>query len=103
MSAAASPTTAVGWPGATAAIRAPQARVPAEHPDRRIAELCTPHQMFLRIDPTHELPLVVETEHGIVARFACEGDAAIFVSRDHKTLPGEIVLGMIELRKARGK
>ena len=44
--------------------------------------------LFLRFDPTHELPHVVETDRGkIKARFECLGDLAIFTSPDRQTLP----------------
>jgi hypothetical protein len=52
----------------------------------------TKGQRFLRYDATHELPIVVETEAGkIIARFACEGDCALFVSADRYTLPADFI------------
>lgn len=59
---------------------------------RRPAEPTTMVQFMLRINDTHELPLVVETPKGrIIARFARAGDLAIFVSKDRKTLPARFV------------
>ena len=67
--------------------------VAADHPDRRLAQPATMVQMFLRFDPTHELPLLVESAEGKpIARFALAGDLAIFVSADRKTLPADFVL-----------
>lgn len=49
--------------------------------------------LFLRIDATHELPIVVEDGRGrTIARFARTGDAAIFAARDHQSLPAEFLL-----------
>lgn len=49
--------------------------------------------LFLRIDATHELPIVVEDGRGhTIARFARSGDAAIFAARDHQSLPAEFLL-----------
>jgi hypothetical protein len=69
--------------------------VAADHPDRRLAAPATMAALMLRVDPTHELPIVVETEHGLlVARFRLAGDAAIFASVDRKTLPAPIVTAL---------
>ena len=68
------------------------ARVPADAEPRRLGAPATMSPLFLRFDPTSELPHIVETEDGKPkARFACAGDLAIFASRDHKTLPVEYV------------
>ena len=67
--------------------------VAADAQPRRLGAPATMGQTFLRFDPTHELPHVVETEAGrIVARFEKAGDLAIFVSADHQTLPAAYVL-----------
>lgn len=66
--------------------------VAADHPDRRLAAPATMAPLMLRLDPAHELPIVVETDRGfLVARFRLPGDAAIFASVDRKTLPIEII------------
>ena len=66
--------------------------VAADFLDRRLAKLTTMEALFLRVDSTHELPIVVETESGrVIARFARDGDCASFVSRDRNTLPAPII------------
>lgn len=66
--------------------------------ERVVAAPVTMAPMFLRYDPTHELPHVVEDERGrTLARFKHPGDLAIFVSRDHQTLPRRYV-ALIEAR-----
>lgn len=68
-----------------------------EHPDRHIAAPATMAKLVLRHDPTHELPIVVETERGnVVARFALPGDAAIFCAKDRKTLPEPFMRRLLE-------
>lgn len=82
------------WPGANTPVANKEIRrvVAADAPDRRIGMLSTMGQQFLRFDPTHELPLIVETEEGrIIARFARDGDLAGFISKDG-TLPAEFAL-----------
>lgn len=67
--------------GGVSAVAAPALTrlVAADHPDRRIAEPSTMGALLLRIDPTHELPIVIATEDGqTVARFSRPGDAAFF-------------------------
>lgn len=67
--------------------------VAADAEPRRIAQPVTMAQLFLRLDRTHDLPIVVELDNGkIVARFALPGDAAIFLARDRRTLPEAFVL-----------
>ncbi len=69
--------------------------VAADAQPRRLAAPVTMAQLFLRLDATHELPHVVETETGrIVARFEKAGDVALFIGgeADRKTLPAEYVM-----------
>jgi hypothetical protein len=63
--------------------------VAADDPDRRLAQPATLAQPFLRFDPTHELPHVVETASGeTIARFRLPGDVALFIgAADRQTLP----------------
>lgn len=81
----------------TAAPR-PAARpsVAAEATPRRLPLHATMAQTFLRFDPTHELPHIVETANGhIVARFEKDADLAWFISRgktERPTLPEAYVL-----------
>lgn len=66
--------------------------IAADAEPRSRARVYTKAQRFLRFDPTHELPIVIETEAGrIIARFACDGDAALFVAEDRHTLPTDFV------------
>lgn len=65
--------------------------VAADAEPRRLALHATMGQLFLRFDPTHELPHVVELTDGrIVARFEKDADLAWFISRgktERPTLP----------------
>ena len=69
----------------------PLARRPSIEADaepRRLALHATMGQLFLRFDPTHELPHVVELTDGrIVARFEKDADLAWFISRDKTERP----------------
>ena len=70
--------------------------VAADDPDRRLAQPATLAQPFLRFDPTHELPHVVETATGeTIARFRLPGDVALYLGRekdDRRFLPAAYVL-----------
>lgn len=70
--------------------------VAADATPRRLPLHATMAQTFLRFDPTHELPHIVETANGhIVARFEKDADLAWFISRgktDRPTLPQDYVL-----------
>lgn len=86
-----SDTTARAWPGANTPVANRDIRrvVAADAPDRHVARLSTMGQLYLRHDPTHELPFIVETESGyVVARFARDGDLAGFIGKDG-TLPAD--------------
>lgn len=65
--------------------------VAADDSPRRLALHATMTQLFLRFDPTHELPHIVETAKGhVVARFEKDADLAWFISRgktERPTLP----------------
>lgn len=59
---------------------------------RRRAEPASLVQFMLRYDPTHELPHVVESPHGlIIARFRQLGDLSVLVSKDKRTLPASYI------------
>lgn len=90
----------------TAATRMPADRPPAmvdrtenwiaiDHPDQLLAQPATMGQVFVRVDPSHELPIVVAVQVGqqlqVRARFALPGDCSMTFSRDPKTLPAAIV------------
>lgn len=66
-----------------------------DHPDRLIAQPATMGSVFVRIDPSHELPIVVAVQVGqqlqVRARFALPGDCSMTFSRDPKTLPEAIM------------
>lgn len=74
--------------------------VAVDHPDRRLAPEPTEGAVFLRIDRTHEQPLVaakvVDGRERILARFSNAGDAARLYSPDGKTLPAAIVLQLAQ-------
>lgn len=71
--------------------------IAADATPRREATPATMAPMFLRCDASHELPIVVEDDKGRpLARFARAGDAAIFASRDHKTLPVEFLIRLMD-------
>ncbi|WP_425065585.1 hypothetical protein [Reyranella sp.] len=65
--------------------------VAADAPERRLPLHATMVPVFLRFDPTHDLPHIVETEKGhIIARFEKDADLAWFIRRkndDRTTLP----------------
>ncbi len=74
-----------------------QRMIAADHPDRLVAEPATMAASFLRLEPGTPLPIVVETANGqVIARFAHAGDAAIFASRDRRTLPAAIVRELLK-------
>ncbi len=92
-------TAAQAWPGANTPVANKviyHPHVAADAADRRIAALSTMEKLFVRLDVTHELPFVVETESGrIVARFARDGDLAGFISKDG-TIPTTLALQIKE-------
>lgn len=65
--------------------------IEADAEPRRLALHATMTQLFLRFDPTHDLPHVLETVTGkIVARFEKDADLAWFICRgktERPTLP----------------
>lgn len=73
--------------------------VAADATPRRPAEPATMVPLFLRLDPTHELPIVVEDASGRPrARFAVAGDAAIFVSPDRQSLPVAFLIRLLDAK-----
>jgi hypothetical protein len=65
--------------------------IEADAEPRRLPLHATMVPVFLRFDPTHDLPHIVETEKGhIIARFEKDADLAWFIRRkndDRTTLP----------------
>lgn len=90
-------TATHAWPGANTPVANKAAgRIAADEPDQRIAEHSTLERCFLRLDRTHELPLVVETESGrTIARFARNGDLARFLNKNG-TIPASLALQIKE-------
>lgn len=72
--------------------------VALDHPSQQIVEVGAGLPRFIRVDATHELPLIVSDAGGrVLARFASPGEAALYIETDRirgfwpVTLPAPIV------------
>lgn len=80
---------------ASSPVDASESWIAIDHPDQLIAQPATMGEVFVRVDLSHELPIVVAVQVGqqlqVRARFALPGDCSMTFSRNPKTLPAELM------------